>query len=170
MKLDIQSVRFKNFLSYGSVTQEVHFKKGVNVVLGKDLNTGRSNGSGKSSFLETIPFALFGLTHKEVKKGQLLNWKNRKALEVSLKFKRGDNEYIVARAIKPDNFEIYENDVLIEKPAHVKYYQNTLEEIIGLNFTTFCSLIHSNINSSNRILSMGKPEKRRFITGLPWGK
>lgn len=166
MKLEIQSVRFKNFLSYGSMTQEIPFKKGVNIVLGKDLTTGRSNGSGKSSFLETIPFALFGQTHKEIKKGQLLNWKNRKALEVALKFKKGDNEYIVARAIKPDNFEIYENNRLIEKPAHVKYYQNTIEEIIGLNFTTFCSLIHSNLNSSNKILSMGKPEKRKFIENV----
>ena len=163
MKLEIQSVTFKNFLSFGAREQTVPFHPGVNVVLGVDKATERSNGSGKSSFLETIPFALYGQTHKDIRKEQLINWKNRKACEVSLKFKRGETQYEVLRAIKPDNLEIYENNKLIEKPANVRDYQKILEDIIGLSFRSFCSLIHSNVNSSNQILSMGKPEKRKFI-------
>ena len=163
MKLEIQSVKFRNFLSYGSVFQEVPFLPGVNVVLGKDMLTGRSNGSGKSSFLETIPFALFGKTHKEIKKEQLINWRSRKHCEVILNFKKGENEYSILRAIKPDNFEIYEDDRLIDKPASVRDYQVVLDEILGQKFNTFGSLLHSNINSSNRILNMRKPEKRKFI-------
>ena len=166
MKLEIQSVKFKNFLSFGSREQEIPFYTGVNVVLGKDVTTGRSNGSGKSSFLESIPFALFGQTHKEIKKEQLVNWKNRKACEVSLAFKKGEVPYRVVRSIKPDNLEIYEEGSLIEKPAHVRDYQKILEEIIGLNFNTFCSLIHSNVNSSKPILSMKKPEKRKFMDNV----
>ena len=163
MKLEIESVRFKNFLSFGSVVQEIGFHTGVNVVLGKDLATGRSNGSGKSSFLETIPFALFGKTHKEIKKEQLINWRSRKHCEVILDFMKGENRYSILRAIKPDTFEIYKNDVLIDRPAHVKDYQLVLEEILGQRFNTFGSLLHSNLNSSNRILDMKKPEKRKFI-------
>ena len=163
MKLEIESVRFKNFLSFGSVVQEIGFHTGVNVVLGKDLATGRSNGSGKSSFLETIPFALFGKTHKEIKKEQLINWRSRKNCEVILNLMKGDNQYSILRAIKPDNFEIYQNDSLIDRPAHVKDYQVVLEEILGQRFNTFGSLLHSNLNSSNRILDMKKPEKRKFI-------
>jgi DNA repair exonuclease SbcCD ATPase subunit len=163
LKLDIKSVKVKNFLSFGSREQEIEFKTGVNMVLGKDLGTGRSNGAGKSSFLETIPFALYGTTHKDVVKSQLVNWKNRKGLEVSLNFEKGDIKYTIIRAIKPDNFEIWENNSLLPKPPHIRDYQVTLEEIIGLNFNTFGSLIHSNINSANRILSMSKPNKRKFI-------
>ena len=48
MKLEIEKVRFKNFLSFGSAVQEIGFYPGVNVVLGKDLSTGMSNCSGKS--------------------------------------------------------------------------------------------------------------------------
>jgi DNA repair exonuclease SbcCD ATPase subunit len=166
MKLDIQSVTFKNFLSFGSKEQEIVFHNGVNVVLGHDVATGRSNGSGKSSFLETIPFALFGQTHKEIKKEQLINWKNRRGCEVAINFLKGEVPYRVVRAIKPDTFEIYEEDQLIEKPAHVRDYQKTLEQIIGLNFNTFCSLIHSNVNSSNKILSMKKADKRKFIENV----
>jgi DNA repair exonuclease SbcCD ATPase subunit len=163
MKLEIQSVRVRNFLSFGNTLQDIQFKTGVNMVLGKDMSTGRSNGAGKTSFLETIPYSLYGTTHKDIKKEQLINWKNRKGTEVELTFKKGDINYSISRGIKPDNFEIYENDNLIDRPAHLRDYQKILEEIIGLNFSTFCSLIHSNINSSNRILSMKKPEKRKFI-------
>lgn len=163
MKLQIESVMFRNFLSFGSRNQEISFHQGTNIVLGKDFTTGRSNGAGKSSFLETIPFAFFGTTHKDIVKSQLVNWKNRKQCEVALKFQKGDDSYLVARCIKPDNFEIYENDSLIEKTPHVRDYQKILEDIIGLNFNTFGSLIHSNINSANRILSMKKPNKRKFI-------
>ena len=163
MKLEIESVRFKNFLSFGSAVQEIGFHPGVNVVLGKDLSTGRSNGSGKSSFLETIPFALFGKTHKEIKKEQLINWRSRRQCEVILDFMKGGDQYSILRAIKPDNFEIYKNDSLIDRPAHVKDYQLVLEEILGQRFNTFGSLLHSNLNSSNRILDMKKPEKRKFI-------
>ena len=76
---------------------------------------------------------------------------------------KGEDQYSVLRAIKPDNFEIYKNDTLIERPAHVKDYQLVLEEILGQRYNTFGSLLHSNLNSSNRILDMKKPEKRKFI-------
>jgi DNA repair exonuclease SbcCD ATPase subunit len=163
MLISIESVSIKNFLSFGNAHQEVAFKHGVNLVLGRDYDTGRSNGAGKSSFLEAIPFALFGETHKEIKKEQLLNWKNKKACEVILNFRVDGKGYRVERCIKPDSLSIFENDKLIERDAHVRDYQQVLESIVGMSFQTFCNLIHSNINSSNKILAMKKPEKRKFM-------
>jgi len=163
MRLELQKIKFKNFLSFGASWHEVDFLPGVNVVLGLDENTGKSNGSGKTSFLETIPFGLFGKVHRDVKKEEIINWKNRKACEVQLSFKKGDRQYKIIRGIKPDKFEIYKDNELIPRPSHVRDYQKTLEEIIGLNYQTFMSLIHSNLNSSKPILSMGKPEKRKFM-------
>ena len=156
MRIEFDSVEFKNFLSFGSKWQEIVFQRGINIITGK-------NGSGKSSCMETIPFALFGKTHKNIKKADLINWKNRKGLEVKLKITKGNDIYTVLRAIKPDNFEIYENGSLIEKESHVRDYQSILEEIIGINFQTFISLSHSNINTSQPIFSMSKPDKRKFI-------
>lgn len=150
-------------MSFGSKEQEVVLNKGVNIVLGKDLNKNKSNGAGKSSFLETIPFALFGQVQRNIRKDQIINWKNKRNCEVSCKFKIGENEYNIIRSIKPDNFEIYKNNVLINKPSHIREYQQQLDEILGINFQTFISLIHSNINSSQKILAMGKPEKRKFL-------
>lgn len=161
--ISIESVRFKNFLSFGSRWQEIQFPTGVNVVLGLDVDKDKSNGAGKSSFLETITFALFGQIHKPVKKDDIINWKNRRACLVELNFRKGEITYTVRRGIKPNVFEIFENGILIDKPAHVRDYQAILEDIIGLNFQTFMSLIHSNINSSQPVLAMKKPEKRKFM-------
>ena len=163
MKLQIESVEFKNFLSFGSKPTIVPFLPGVNLVSGIDIDKQKSNGAGKSSFLETVPFALFGQVHRNIKKEQIINWKNRRQCEVLLTFKKGESVFSVLRAIKPDNFEIYQDGTLIDKPSHVKDYQITLNEILGLNFPTFMSLIHSNINSSAKILSMKKPDKRKFM-------
>ena len=161
--INIERVRFRNFLSFGSRWQEIDFLNGVNIVLGLDQDKDKSNGAGKSSYLETIPFALFGQTHKPVKKEDIINWKNRRACLVELNFRKGEDRYFVRRGIKPNVLEIYENDELIDKPAHLRDYQAILEGIIGLNFQTFVSLIHSNINSSLPVLAMKKPEKRKFI-------
>ena len=92
MRLEFDSVKFKNFLSFGSKWEELIFQHGINIILGP-------NGSGKSSCMETIPFALFGKTHKDIKKADLINWKNRKQLEVQLSFSKGDDHYKVIRAI-----------------------------------------------------------------------
>jgi len=161
--IELKNIRFKNFLSFGSRIQEVPILNGVNIVLGHDKDKDKSNGAGKSSFLETIPFALYGQIHKNVKKEDIINWKNRKACVVELDFTKGNKEYRVVRGIKPNIFDIYEDNTLIDKPSHSRDYQIILEDIIGLNFQTFMSLVHTNINSSQPVLSMSKPEKRKFI-------
>ena len=163
MLLNIIKVRFRNFFCFGNKWQEIEIKPGLNLILGINKDKGFSNGSGKSATLETISFALFGQTHKEIKKEQIPNWKNKKKCEVQLTFKKFDDIYIVKRGISPDIFEIHKNDIPIEKPSHVRDYQSQLEEIMELNYQTFISLIHSNINSSIPVLSMKKPEKRKFL-------
>lgn len=163
MRLELESARFKNFLSFGSRIQEVEFLPGINLVTGLDIDRDKSNGAGKSSFLETIPFALYGQVHRNIRKDQIINWKNKRNCEVSLTFKKNTVVYDILRAIKPNKFEIYKDGNLIDSPAHARDYQLILDDIIGLDFPTFMSLVHSNINSSAKILSMKKGEKRKFL-------
>lgn len=47
MRLELQSVEMKNFLSYGNSPQRLDFVEGINLIIGKNLGSGRSNGSGK---------------------------------------------------------------------------------------------------------------------------
>jgi len=161
--IEIKYVKVKNFLSFGNQLQEVYFERGINLVTGTDKDRERSNGAGKSSMLETIQYALFGQTTRGLKKDQIVNWKNRAGCLVELGFSKNGIEYKILRGDKPNIFDIYKNDTLVPKQSHIKYYQQYLEGVLGLNFQTFTSLLHTNINSAKPILEMSKYEKRAFI-------
>ena len=164
MRINCESVGFKNFLSFGSKWQDIPLKYGLNFVTGWDVSRNKSNGAGKSSFLESIIFALFGKTARDIKKEQIVNWKNKKNCEVVFRFSINDNQYEIMRSIKPDKLEVYKNGSLLNQDAHVKDYQSMFEEdIFGLDIKMFTSLVHSNTNSSANILSMKKPEKRKLM-------
>ena len=163
-KLEFIDVEFRNFLSYGKIPQRITFTPGINLILGMDEERNRSNAAGKSSLMETISFALFGRLNRNVKKDQIVNWKNRKNCEVTLRFKKDNNIYRVTRGIKPDKLEIYRDDVLIPPLSDVRIYQKQFEnEIIGMDFNTFVSIIHTNLNSLTPILKMDSAKKRAFL-------
>lgn len=164
MKIEIQNVEFKNFLSYGNSPQRLDFIEGINLVLGKNIESGRSNGAGKSSLIETIPFALFGKLSRPINKAGIVNWKNGKNCEVKLTFKKGDNTYIVLRAIKPDKLEIYENGSLLPIPSNIKSYQEMFEnDKIGFDYNTFMYLFYTNLNTNIPLLKMNTAQKRTFL-------
>jgi len=162
-KIECESVGFQNFLSFGSVWQDIPLHNGVNFVTGIDMDKGKSNGAGKSSFLETIPFALFGKTARDIKQDQIINWKNKKNCQVVFRFKINEDIYEINRKLKPNVLEIFKNGDLIDQDAHKMDYQSMFEEIFGMDVKMFMSLVHSNVNSSANILSMKKAEKRKFL-------
>jgi uncharacterized protein YydD (DUF2326 family) len=54
MKIELNSIRFRNFLSYGSKWNEVDILPGINIVLGKNKDNDMSNGVGKCVVGSTI--------------------------------------------------------------------------------------------------------------------
>lgn len=162
-KIECIEVGFQNFLSFGSKWQDIKLHNGVNFVTGLDKDKGKSNGAGKSSFLETIPFALFGKTARDIKQDQIVNWKNKKNCVVVFRFKINEDIYEIKRSLKPNKLEIYKNGSLIDQDAHKSDYQGMFEDIFGMDTKMFMSLIHSNVNSSANILNMNKAEKRKFL-------
>ena len=167
MRLEIDEIRFRNFLSFGSKWQEVTFLQGLNLILGLDSAKDRSNASGKSSFLETVPFALFGKVNRSIKKDQIVNWRNRKNCEVSIAFHKGKDEYLIYRALKPDKLEVIKNGNPLPIDAKKLEFQKQLEEeVLGIDFNTFMSLIYTNINSTVPVLTMKTPEKRKFLESI----
>jgi DNA repair exonuclease SbcCD ATPase subunit len=164
MKIICEKVGFRNFLSFGDKWQEIHLHRGMNLVTGWDKDRKKSNGAGKSSFLESIPFALFGKTAREIKKEQIVNWKNQKNCEVSFCFSINDTKYEVLRALKPDKFEIYKNGNLLDQTADKRDYQKEFDEnIFRMDLKMFMNIIHSNLNDSAKILSLSKADKRKFM-------
>ena len=166
-KLTITKARVKNFLSYGNEWQEIVFKKGLTLVQGFNIDTLKSNGSGKSSITEIIPFALFGKTIKELPQTKIVNWNNRSACEVQLFFDVGGKSFVFKRGLKPNKFKVTCDGLDVVRSADIRAFQSQMEEeVIGMDFKTFKNLIYFSPNNTLSILGAGKEQKRLFLESL----
>ncbi|MCK5020017.1 MAG: AAA family ATPase [Candidatus Peribacteraceae bacterium] len=158
MKLNIKSVTIQNFRSIGSQP----------IVLNLDqhdttLITGDENGAGKSSIFHAIIYCLFNKAYSD--KGtlpKLVNTKNNKKCRVEVSFKTKGNEWKVVRGQKPAVFEIYKDDKLVEAEAATRDYQSYLNEVIGVDFKTFCNTVILGRDRFKPFVGMNTGE-RRFI-------
>jgi DNA repair exonuclease SbcCD ATPase subunit len=100
------------------------------------------NGAGKSTMLDAMSFVLFGKPHRNINKPQLVNSINNKGCLVDIEFSVGSVDYKVVRGIKPQIFEIWKNNIMINQDAHAKEYQKLLEQnIIKLNHKSFHQIV-----------------------------
>ena len=167
MLIDLNYVEFKNFLCFGNKTQKIEFHKGINIVQGFNKETQKRNSSGKTSFLQTILFGLYGRVSKDLNKKQLVNWKNKKNCIVKICFSKGEDEFVILRGLKPDFLKIVKNGEEQEQLSQKRDLQKYIEEeILCMDYITFSSLIHCNSNSSQSIFDVPKKEKRKFLENL----
>ena len=124
-----QKVRWKNFLSTGNSFTEIDLQRSPNtLIIG-------NNGAGKSTILDALCFGLFGKPFRKINKPQLLNSINSQDAVVEIEFLIGKRQYKVVRGIKPNTFEVYCDDKLVDQDAKAKDYQEHLEKfILKLNF------------------------------------
>ena len=134
--ITFKSVEWKNFLSTGNSPNKVLLDKSqTTLIIGK-------NGEGKSTILDALCFSLFGKPFRNINKGQLVNSINGKKCVVTIEFNIGPRKYKVIRGIKPNIFEIYQDDVLLNQDAASKDYQKVLEQqILKLNYKTFTQVV-----------------------------
>ena len=131
-----KSVEWKNFLSTGNSPNKVLLDKSpTTLIIGK-------NGEGKSTILDALCFGLFGKPFRNINKGQLINSINGKGCVVTIEFSIGPRNYKVVRGIKPNTFEIFLNDELLNQDAATRDYQKVLEQqILKLNYKTFTQVV-----------------------------
>lgn len=129
-------IRWKNLLSTGNHFTEIDF------IGSKTTLISGKNGAGKSTLLDAIIFCLYGKPFRKINKPQLLNSVNQKDLLIELEFKINKNYYLVRRGLKPNIFEIYKNDVLLNQDAAAKDYQEYLEkQILKINLKSFTQIV-----------------------------
>ena len=156
-----KTIRWKNFLSTGNVFTEVDLvRENLTLVVG-------DNGSGKSTILDALCFALFNKPFRRVNKSQLINSINNKDTLVELDFLIGTKRYTVRRGIKPNVFELLLDGKLINQSADKKDYQDVLEnQILKMNFKSFCQVVVIGSASYVPFMQLPTGDRRKIIEDL----
>jgi DNA repair exonuclease SbcCD ATPase subunit len=156
-----QKVRWKNFLSTGNSFTEIDFQRSTNtLIIGH-------NGAGKSTILDALCFGLFGKPFRKINKPQLLNSINQQAAVVEIEFAIGKKQYKVIRGIKPNIFEVYLGDKLLDQDAKAKDYQEFLEKfILKLNYKSFTQVVILGSASFVPFMQLSPADRRAIIEDL----
>ena len=134
--IKFEKVRWKNFLSTGNQFTEIDLNRNeTTLIIGE-------NGAGKSTVLDALCFALFGKPFRTISKSQLINTVNAMETVVEIEFSIASRNYKVVRSIKPNKFEIWQNDIMINQEANNRDYQKILEQqILKLNYRSFTQVV-----------------------------
>jgi len=134
----------------------------------KDVNEYYANDivSHNSTFSESISFALYGKSFRETTKPKLVNSINKKECLVQIEFETNGKTYKVFRGIKPNVFEIYENDVKLLEEADAKIQQEKLQEIIGIKFDAFKQIVVLGNSNYRPFMKLKAGERRQFIEDI----
>jgi len=126
------------------------------------------NGAGKTTVLSAICFGLFGRGHGNINKPALINSINQKQLVVELTFTIGKKNYKIIRGMKPNIFEIYENDKLVNQDPSVRDYQKILEQkILKFNYRAFTQVIAVGGGSDyTSFMRLSTKDRREFVEDL----
>ena len=156
--IHFKSISWKNFLSTGNTPIEIRLDKHpTNLIIGK-------NGSGKSTLLDALCFVLFNKPFRIIKKEQMVNTINNGDCSVTIEFSVGTKNYKVIRSVKPNKFEIYKDDVLVNQDASTIDYQKYLERnIMKLNYRSFIQVVLLGSSSYEPFMKMKSRYRREAV-------
>ena len=156
-----KSVSWKNFLSTGNDTIKVQLDRTPSTLI-----VG-SNGAGKSTMLDALSFGLFGKPHRDIKKDQMINSINKKGAIVEVEFNIGNSEFRILRGIKPNKFEIWQNNNMINQASNARDYQKFLEQnILKLNHKSFHQVVVLGSSSFIPFMQLPAWSRRAVIEDL----
>lgn len=176
MAFNIKSLTVKNFMSVGNQTQAVDFdKESLTLVLGENLDlggddSGSRNGTGKTTMINALSYALYGTALTNIRKENLINKTNGKNMLVTVEFEVGGSEYRIERGRKPNVLKLFVNS--LEKKAEdddaqgdSRETQKDIEQLLGMSHTMFKHLLALN-TYTEPFLSMRSNDQREVIEQL----
>jgi DNA repair exonuclease SbcCD ATPase subunit len=175
--MKIKELTVKNFMSVGNQTQAVNFcKENLTLVLGENLDqggddNGSRNGTGKTTIVNALSFALFGQALTNIKKDNLINKINNKNMLVTLSFEKNGVDYRIERGRKPTLVQFFVNDQAQETDetddaqGDQRETQKDLDELIGMSHDMFKHIVALN-TYTEPFLSMRANDQRAIIEQL----
>ena len=173
MSLTLKNITLRNFLSIGAVTQAVNFdSKELTLILGENLDLGGDgarNGTGKTTLIQGLTYALFGSPINQIRKDNLINRTNGKGMMVTLEFNSNGIDYKIERGRRPNILKFYVNSNLQETTDDAqgenKETQIDIEKSIGMTADMFKHIVALNTYSAP-FLSLPGGDQRKIIEQL----
>ena len=156
-----KTIRYKNFLSSGNNYTQINLNTHQsNIIVG-------TNGAGKSTILDALTFVLFNKPFRKVNKPQLVNSINGKDCRVEVEFSIGKKEYKIVRGMKPNLFEVYVDDVMLNQDAANSDQQKFLEQnILKLNYKSFTQIVVLGSSTFVPFMQLPLASRREIIEDL----
>ena len=175
--IKIKELTVKNFMSVGNQTQAVNFaQQNLTLVLGENFDqggddNGSRNGTGKTTIVNALTYALYGNALTNIKKDNLINKINNKNMLVTLAFEKDGMDYRIERGRKPNILQFFVNDQEQETAetddaqGDVRETQKDLDDILGMSHDMFKHIVALN-TYTEPFLSMRANEQRAIIEQL----
>ncbi len=166
-------------MSVGNQTQAVDFDKNhLTLVLGENLDlggddSGSRNGTGKTTIVNALCYALYGEALTKIKKENLINKTNGKNMVVTVEFDNNGRSYKIERGRKPNFLKFYIDHVEQKTGDNAdddaqgdsRETQKSIETLLGMSQTMFKHLVALN-TYTEPFLSMRANDQREVIEQL----
>lgn len=176
MTFKIKSVSVKNFMSVGNATQGINFDRcDLTLVLGENLDlggddSGARNGTGKTTIINALSYALFGQALTNIRKDNLINKTNTKNMLVTIDFECDNEKYRIERGRKPNILKFYVGDNEHESKddnsqGDSRETQQEIERLINMSHDMFKHIVALN-TYTEPFLSLKSNDQRAIIEQL----
>ena len=160
-------------MSVGNATQGIDFdRKDLTLVLGENLDLGGDgsrNGTGKTTIINALSYALYGQALSNIRKDNLVNKTNAKHMLVSLDFSAGGKDYKIERGRKPNVLRFYINSeqhqATDESQGDSRETQDEIERVLGMSHDMFRHILALN-TYTEAFLSLKANDQRTIIEQL----
>ena len=171
----IKDLSVKNFMSVGNSTQAVHFdRRDLTLVLGENLDlggddSGARNGTGKTTIINALSFALYGNALTNIKKDNLINKTNSKGMLVCIDFEADGTDYRIERGRKPNVMKFFvsgnEKEITDEAQGDSRETQAEIERMLGMSHDMFKHVVALN-TYTEPFLALKANDQRTIIEQL----
>ena len=160
-------------MSVGAATQGIDFDRNdLTLVLGENLDLGGDgsrNGTGKTTIINALSYALYGQALSNIRKDNLVNKTNGKNMLVSLDFSVNGQEYRIERGRKPNVLRFYINNehkaAEDEAQGDSRETQDAIERVMNMSHDMFKHVLALN-TYTEPFLSLKANDQRTIIEQL----
>jgi len=166
----IRAIRLRNIRSH--VSSEIPFKEGINVIIG-------NTGSGKSSILMGIEYALFGKIGEGRGEGKMLLRHGSRQGSVELEIQEGDDVFKIRRGLKRTSEDVRNDDAqnsiskngkdvdILNRAMDLSFYMKNLFGISTASpIKVFEAITYIKQDELKELIFDTGQEKQTYIDGL----